>query len=104
VLTGGADADIFVFGPAKGADADHVTDFETGFDTLQFSAADYGFPAGVLDAGHLVFGTAPVDHHSEFVYDALSGKLMWDADGKASVTVAIFDTTPALAHGDFVLV
>jgi hypothetical protein len=35
-----------------------VTDFETGLDTLQFSTADYGLPAGVLDAGHLVFGTS----------------------------------------------
>ena len=107
VLTGGADADIFVFGPALAASADKLMDFQHGVDVLQFSASDYGLPAGPLDPGNLVFGSAATDHHSEFIYNATTLTLRWDPDGiggAGPVTIATFNSAIALTASDFVIV
>ncbi|HXJ02817.1 MAG TPA: Ig-like domain-containing protein [Micropepsaceae bacterium] len=107
VLTGGAGADFFVFGIVTTASADRIVDFVAGQDHLQFTAANFGLPTGTLDAAHLVFGAAAVDHHAEFVYNPGSQKLLWDADGvggTAAVTVATFDSAVALTHADLLLV
>ncbi|HWC62145.1 MAG TPA: lamin tail domain-containing protein, partial [Rhizomicrobium sp.] len=107
VLTGGIGADIFVFGPPGVSGGDEVTDFLHGTDRLEFSAADLGLAAGTLDAADLVFGTKATDHHGEFVYNQVNGKLSWDADGvggAAAVAVATLDTHDALDHADFLLI
>jgi Ca2+-binding RTX toxin-like protein len=107
VLTGGAGPDVFVFGPAVVADADRITDFTPAVDHLQFAAADYGLPPGVLDTAHLVFANKALDAHSEFVFNAALQKLSWDPDGTGAavaMTVVTFDTAFALTHFDILMV
>ncbi len=106
-LTGGADADIFVFGRAIAASSDTVTDFVVGVDIIQINASDYGLAPGALDPSNFILGSAAVDAHSEFVYDASTNTLKWDADGvggAAAITVATFATSIGLTASDFVVV
>jgi len=105
-LTGGADGDVFVFGPANSTNADTITDFEHGLDVLQFSAIDYGLPAGPLNPAYLVFGTAANDHHAEFIYSAATETLRWDPDGVgglSAATVATFTSPVTLTASDLIV-
>jgi Ca2+-binding RTX toxin-like protein len=105
ILTGESGKDAFVLGSALAASADHLMDFERG-DVLRFAAADYGLPAGRLDAANLVFGTAATDAHAEFVYDASILTLSWDPDGIGAldpIAIATFSSPIALTARDFIL-
>ena len=106
-MTGGTGADVFVFGAAAASSADTIADFEVGADTLQFASSDFGLPTGVLDGANFVLGTKAIDHHAEFIYNAATHKLLWDADGvggTGAVTVVTFDTAVALTHLDLIFV
>ncbi|MBP2160298.1 MULTISPECIES: cadherin-like domain-containing protein [Asticcacaulis] len=85
VLGGGAGADDFVFASVSVNGHDHVGDFEHGVDRLVFSGTDYGFAAGhVLTAAEFTVGSAAVGAGAQFVWDAVAGKLWWDADGSGA--------------------
>ena len=76
-------------------------------DKIQISATDYGLAPGALSASNFVVGAAAVDAHSEFVYDASTHTLKWDANGAggaAAITVAIFTPGVALTASDFMVV
>ena len=106
-LTGGADADIFVFGPATGSSSDMIADFVHGLDLIQITGADYGLAPGALDPGNFIVGSKAIDGHAEFVYNAATNTLKWDADGvggAAAITVATFTTNVGLTASDFVVV
>ncbi len=106
-LTGGDGADTFIFEVAVATGADSLSDFAHGVDRLAFRAADYGLSAGPLSLADLVFGTAAVDAHAEFIYDASRKTLLWDADGAggvAAVTVCTFATAVTLSATDFLII
>ncbi len=91
LLTGGAGADAFRLGPPS-ADTVRITDFSgASGDTLRFSAADYGLITGAgleadgtLSAGYFETGRTATRSHGEFLFDAGSRSLLWDADGAGS--------------------
>ena len=76
VLTGGAGADRFIFEAVSTNGTDTIRNFESGVDTLVFSAAD-GYSG---DAG-LTFGKTAVGSDAQFLYDAQTRSLYYDADG-----------------------
>ena len=65
-------------------------------------------PLGVLAAGRCVTGTAAVDATDRIIYDSVTGKLFYDADGSggaaAQVQFALLDSGLGLTAADFVIV
>ena len=110
VLTGGSDAeDAFVFaGPGTLASFDTITDFQVNFDEIWLSAATFrklGAP-GALAAERFALGTA-TEADDRIIYDAATGALFYDADGKRvglAVQFAQLATGLALTELDFVLI
>ena len=76
ILTGGAGADRFIFEAASANGTDTIRSFESGIDKLVFNTAD-GYAA---NAG-LTFGKAAVGSDAQFIYDAQTRSLYYDADG-----------------------
>lgn len=75
-LTGGTGADSFVFDSAATTGVDRIRDFASGVDKLVFYTADgYAANAGVT------FGTTAVGAGAQFVYDDVTDRLWYDADG-----------------------
>ena len=75
-LTGGTGADRFFFESASANGVDTLRDFQSGVDKLVFSTDD-GYAAG---AG-LTFGKGAVGSDAQFIYDAQTRSLFYDADG-----------------------
>jgi Ca2+-binding RTX toxin-like protein len=107
-LTGGAGRDVFQW-LAGNEGGDVVTDFAHGDDKLQVSAA--GFGGGLTEgmslgaSGRFVAGTSATQAFGQFLFDAATGVLAWDADGTgggASVVIATLNT--ALVAGDMVVI
>lgn len=106
-LTGGEGADNFVLGLPALAGADSVQDFVSGLDKIQLNAADFGLAAGALDSSMLVYGTRATDTHAEFIYNASTGRLLWDTDGVGgtrAVTIGFLENHAAITADDFLLV
>lgn len=106
-LFGDLGADTFVIERPVQSSADSVLDFQSGVDTIQLAADEYGLAAGALDSTMLTFGTRATGSQAQFVYNSANGRLLWDADGfggAAAVTIATFDNKAALTYGDFILV
>lgn len=113
ILTGGAGADRFVFSTAPGAgNVDTLTDFVSGVDTIQLSAAIFkalGGTAGSLLEGQFWSAAGANKGHDaddRLIYDSHSGALYYDADGSgggASVQIALLGNAahPALSYSDF---
>ena len=106
-LTGGAGNDIFVFGSTTTNGVDHLKDFVSGGDHLSFTGADYGFAAGhSLSASQLSLTGAAVGSGAQFVYNATTHVLFWDANGSTAggLTALIYFDAPstAPATGDFI--
>ena len=84
-VTGGAGRDDFVFSGPAGNGTDTIADFTHGLARLVFACADYGCAAGhVLTSAEFVAGAAAVGSGPQFVWDAVAGKLWWDADGSGA--------------------
>ncbi|MCA0996838.1 calcium-binding protein [Alloyangia pacifica] len=81
VLTGGAGKDAFIFSTAPRYNTDRVTDFQTGIDELWFSNVHFNGPTGRLSPDQLAYGTAAADANDICIYDEVSGRLWYDADG-----------------------
>jgi Ca2+-binding RTX toxin-like protein len=105
-LTGGADQDTFVFGKAITANADRVTDFARNIDILEFTGKVFGIAAGPLDATLLQNNTVAKLGHAQFLFNAKTHVLSWDADGIAggSVAIATLVGVNALSVDDFSIV
>jgi Ca2+-binding RTX toxin-like protein len=87
-LTGGAGADDFIFSSRATNGADRITDFAHGIDRLVFSGAEYSASAA-FTAGAAASGVS-----AQFIWDAASGKLYYDADGSGAgkaYELAVFD-------------
>ena len=106
VLTGGVGADSFVFEMASQNGLDTITDFEVGSDRLVFNGSDYGLTPGSLAASHFEIGAAATGHEAEFVFNASTRTLSWDADGaggQAAVNLAVFSNAITLHASDFTI-
>ncbi len=110
-LTGGAGADTFVFDTLTTTAAkDVVTDFVSGTDHIELSAAAFTalstFGPGVLADSHLVLGAAAVTADDHLIYNAATGALFYDADGAggaAQVQIAAFTNLVPLQASDFII-
>ncbi len=94
VLTGGTGADWFVFDKTALGGADKVTDFRSSEgDRIVIVGADFGLstPAHVtaLATDRFQVGTSATLGHAQFLFDARTGTLFWDDDGRAGGAVAI---------------
>ena len=122
-LTGGTGSDTFLFGRADTSTIDKVTDFADE-DRVGIFASDYGLSEGsglaydssgklVLDAAYFatvsgstnVQGTA--SGHGQFVFNATTLSLMWDADGagtnSAGIALATFNAGAVLSDAKFAI-
>ncbi len=112
VLTGGAGVDSFVLNAPKSG-IDRLTDFTTGTDKLDISAALYG---GGLVAGNTLninqlligIGTKATNADQRFIYKNTTGELYFDADGNlgnfAAEKIATLSNLSSLSASDFVIV
>ncbi|HEX8214800.1 MAG TPA: calcium-binding protein [Allosphingosinicella sp.] len=105
-LTGGDGNDWFLFETAPAStNADTITDFDGGDDTIFLDRDSFGnIPAGALAADAFVLGTSARDQEDRVIYDAATGRLFFDADGEggsAAILFARVDAGTELGSGDF---
>ncbi|PAX07334.1 hypothetical protein [Sphingomonas lenta] len=105
VLNGGsgASADRLDFTAAPAADnADAISDFGAG-DRVGLASAIFAVGPS-LEAGEFVAGTAAADADDRILYDAGTGRLLYDADGDgagAAVPFALVAPGTAITSGSF---
>ena len=104
-LTGGANADQFLFSTALGAgNIDRVTDFAVGVDQLRLDDAVFvGLVRGRLANTAFEVGTAATSAKDRLIYNDQTGALFFDADGTgagAQVRFATLSVGLALTAGD----
>jgi Ca2+-binding RTX toxin-like protein len=90
-LTGGAGNDTlegvygpddYVFSAAAVNGRDTIVGFSNGLDRLVFTGVDYGFASGhVLTAAEFTVGAAAAGSNAQFVWNDVTSRLYWDADG-----------------------
>ncbi len=109
LLTGGDAEDAFVFaGAGTLSGVDTITDFQVGFDEIWLSSAVFrkAGPLGALGVERFALGSAS-EGDDRILYDATTGALFYDADGKKSglaVQFAQIGTGLALTSSDFVII
>ena len=92
-LTGGSGNDKFIIhDPNLVFAVDSITDFSTRSDKIQLVASDFGLTVGALATGDFVRGTGATAAHGQFLYNATSKTLLWDADGTGSQAPAALVT------------
>lgn len=111
VLTGGEGGDAFLFNAKAGkGNADTIVDFTPGVDQIQlentvFKALGKTFtPSEFYGAAGATKAHDKTDH---IIYDTLTGRLYYDADGKGGsggALIATLEGKPALSWDDFALV
>lgn len=101
-LTGGAGADQFVWDNSGVIGAmDVITDFVRGVDRLEFNVEGF---AGMTTTVRLVNGTAATAAFGQFIFNATTHVLSWDADGTgsgAAVVVVRLQNVNALSAANF---
>lgn len=106
-LIGGGGADNFIFAAAPVNGHDTIVDFVHGVDRLVFASADYGFAAGhELTDAEFTHGTAAIGSSAQFVWDAASGRLYFDADGDAggqAIELATIGNGAVVSREDLVI-
>ncbi|RXF74763.1 calcium-binding protein [Hansschlegelia zhihuaiae] len=108
-LTGEGGRDVFGFSTALGAgNVDQIVKFSVKDDTIELDRSVFkGLKTGGLDADAFVIAKAAKDDEDRVIYDARSGALLFDADGKGgddAVKFAELDRNLALTEKDFVVV
>jgi Ca2+-binding RTX toxin-like protein len=120
VLTGGADADRFVFDTALGAtNVDTIKDFAPGTEKIVLSAKIFikfkgSIPSGSIAQDNFVVGAGEAakanDGNDYLIYDTATDLLYYDADGSGKVAAAVAFAKVELigadapAFGDFLVV
>ena len=112
VLTGGAGADTFIFNTGLDGtlNADTMTDFSPVADTIQLENAYFTRLAGLgtLSADQFFAGAAAQDLSDRIIYDAVTGQLLYDADGAGGVAGVLFATLTSkptgVTNADFVVI
>jgi len=105
-LTGGTGADIFRFSRAPGLkNADWITDFTVGEDTINLAGAAFQpLRAGKLAASAFHKGSAAHDANDHIIYNPVTGVLSFDPDGIGNAPVKAFANIAkglALTYHDF---
>jgi Ca2+-binding RTX toxin-like protein len=104
IMTGSSGADRFYFSTvAHIGEADIITDFVAGWDSLLVSRNAFGI--GAAEQLNLVVN-GPADQVNSFIYDSASGNLLFDADGAgggAAIAVADIGAGLAFTSADIVL-
>ena len=115
-MTGGAGADVFLFGGAVGDEFNthaEIMDFSSGVDTVRLDAAALpGLGAsGRLSPSDARFAANSSgfaeDASDRLIYDTTTGNLWYDADGSGAgdrTHIAEFDGAPALAATDIEII
>ncbi|PVE20440.1 hypothetical protein DC522_32380, partial [Microvirga sp. KLBC 81] len=117
VLAGGAGKDAFVFHtkPSAKTNLDTIVYFNPADDTIWLDNAVFtklgkvgstSQPA-LLNPAYLALGTKAKDANDYLVYDKVTGKLFYDADGSgqgAAVQVATLSNKAALTFWDFQII
>ena len=106
---GGAGGDQFIFDAALGlANVDHILDFVAGKDMIVLQDRVFsGFAPGGLDPASFIIGIRAADSDDRVVYNATSGKLYFDHDGKGGdrqILFAQLETALNLLDTDFQIV
>jgi trimeric autotransporter adhesin len=102
VLAGGKGADVYLFGKASTKSMDSITYF-SGIDTLAFRSSDYGVTE---DSLKITMGKKASGDSAQFIYNASTGLLCFDADGSgagAAIRVATLMNKAALSADDFLI-
>ncbi len=107
ILSGENGNDVFFFDLAGAGDADQITDFASGQDTIRLDMG--GDFAGLTQTGTLAAsafrrGTAAGDADDRIIYDETTGNLWYDADGDGAQAAELFATlapNTVLAASDF---
>ena len=109
VINLGAGSDVVVFnGAIESTNSDVVNDFNVTNDTIQFSRSVFADldlnEDGILDDENYFVsnttGTSDLQFHSQLVYNALNGELLYDADGfggSPGAVIAKFSTKPIIS-------
>jgi Ca2+-binding RTX toxin-like protein len=99
-LTGGDGNDQFFFS-SPGDGVDTIKDFNAAADLLVFSGSTFGLSTGTLPADQLVNGTAAADGNDHVIFNAMTGALLFDADGNgagAAVQIATLSGVSSLSN------
>jgi Ca2+-binding RTX toxin-like protein len=103
---GGADTFVFDTAPSA-ANADTINDFVGGVDRIELARSSYGALAlGTLATGAFTTGAAATTAEHRIVFDAATGRLLYDADGNgagAAVLIATLQGTPTVSAADFLV-
>ncbi|HVV93907.1 MAG TPA: hypothetical protein VHD15_10850 [Hyphomicrobiales bacterium] len=107
-LTGGAGHDTFVFdSKLTGANVDRITDFAPGVDRIELDHAVFAaLTPGALPAVDFAEGAAARTASQHILYDASTGALSYDADGKgghAAIEFAVLGSHLHLTAADFLV-
>ncbi|MGF1524582.1 MAG: hypothetical protein ACFBSF_19840 [Leptolyngbyaceae cyanobacterium] len=105
-LSGGADADVFVFDRLDST-PDSISDFvASDGDRIQISATGFGggLTAGVLTAEQFVVGAAAVDSSDRLICDPSTRILSFDADGSGAQAAVQVTSVGELTHTDIVVI
>ncbi len=108
-LTGGTGADRFLFdSKLKSSNSDRITDFEDGTDFIQLDDAIFTqfTPDSNLN-DFIAFGNKAMDANDYLLYDATTGKLIYDANADAkggAVTIAFIGVGLNIDASDFEIV
>lgn len=105
-ITGGSGNDQFFFTSSlKAANADHITDFNSGHDEIILLGDIFKSLPGDVKPGNFVIGTAPIDKNDFIIYDPTTGVLSYDSDGSRNhhhmIAFATLDGHPTLVASDF---
>ncbi len=112
-LAGSSGNDSFVFNSKLGpSNIDTITDFTPGIDKIALGKNIFKAFARdkAIQAENLVYGNSAIDNDDYIIYDQITGKLYYDADGSGSksqaIQIALIGTGshPLLTPNDFTII
>jgi Ca2+-binding RTX toxin-like protein len=93
VLKGGAGADMFIFDTALGSNnVDKIQDFKVGHDLIGLDSHVFSAIGGSLGPGEFRIGAKALDGNDHIIYNASTGALFYDEDGKGGAAQVKFAT------------
>jgi subtilisin-like proprotein convertase family protein len=110
-LSGGEGRDLFYYyAPTDGGGyGDLINDFVAGTDSFIVNSQQFGLgnrAFGPVSTQELAFGTQATAARAQFVYNAATGQLWFDADGTgaaAQTCLAVLETRPLITSNDILV-
>lgn len=88
LISGGTGADAFIyFAAAEGGDV--ITDFQSGVDKFEFHSFN------LTGNAWFVSGAGPTSAQAQLIWDASTGRLLWDSDGTGAGGAVLIATLQA---------